>query len=697
MTGRLRHFLLLALRLAWSRDISQRWRQCSVVFAAGLLALAIGFSVALVSAAAAAHQRDLDRRLVYAGTDPNPALQVSFRAEIWDGRQFPVLWLFGDADSPLPPGVAELPPPGTMVVSPAIANQPDVVAGLGLNIAPAGTGDVGVIGPEGLLAASEWLIYASPPKGRTLGEGGALVPVSGFGVTNPEAGMPVVTDPPAPTRNGTLYAIWPLLLVPAALLAWSGARARSDLRRNRSRTLHRLGFGPVALTSFTTLETLSLALPGAALAAILGSLTFPHIRGLPFTGLVLNDGALTLDPGWWVLILLVTLSAVTLMGGAGGSVTGDAVATQGRVTKEPSSIRAIPLIAGIAIMAVGRGFSDATGLALLAAGMIATVVSMPLALPLLVRIAGRLVSRGTSPAVWLAGNRMARSAHRHAGPAVVLGLLVFIVGGGTGVLVSNEARAAAQFAPTSNLGIMMLNWRDPHPNDVAMIADSLPDALVLPVADDTVFADSCDDVARLLARDSTDCDVSALSANLADLTGLPAQIGTPPDDVAISDVIIGGNAATTQATIWQAVNAHLPAVNLFSVAGIEWLRPPLMLSWIFGGLIVGATILALAAAHTFGNRLLALGQEDDQLLRIGLDGPQTRAVQRWTAIAPLLPALGVGFCGAVLFSWTGLAQEFTGLPLLLITVETASVALVASVAAAGVGLIQRRQGDRMST
>src|SRR5690625_5039394 len=87
MTGQLRPFLALAARLAWSADVSQRWRQVSVVFAAALLTVVIGLSMALVSAAAAADQRDLDRRMAFAGNDPDPPLWVSARAETWRSEE----------------------------------------------------------------------------------------------------------------------------------------------------------------------------------------------------------------------------------------------------------------------------------------------------------------------------------------------------------------------------------------------------------------------------------------------------------------------------------------------------------------------------------------------------------------------------------------------------------------------------------
>lgn len=693
MNGRFRHFLAVAVRLAWSADASQRWRQVSVVSAAALLAVAIGTGVALVSAAAAADQRDLVRRMVYAGNDPAPPLWVSVRGEIWNGRQFPVTWLYGDSDAPLPPGLAELPPPGTMVASPAIANRPNVVASLGLTLAPAGTGAGGAIGPEGLLADSEWFVYASPPEGRTLGAGGSLLPVSGFGVNRAEAGMPVDTDRAAPTRNAMLVSIWPLLLVPALLIAWTCSRARSDVRRSRTRTLYRLGFGPGELLVFTAVETASLAVPASLLGALFGTVVLPQVQALPMTGLVLNAGALE-QPAWrWIAAALFAALAMVVLGGSSRSVTTEAASTQGVLAGEPSRLRVVPLMVGLAVMLVSKGISSSAGMVMLVVGMLITVVALPLALLVLIRIAGLLISRSRPPALWLAGHRMARSAQRHAGPAVVLGLLVFVVGGGTGVLMSNEARAEAQSAPSSAPEILRLNWRDPRPDDLQTITESLPSAVVLPVADDTVYVDSCADMARFTSREASRCDTAGLSATLAGLTGLTAEIGLPPGDITISEVLIGGDPSVTKTAVWRIVNSRLPAVNLFNV-GMEPIKPPLVISWVLGGLLAAAGLLTVAAAHTFGNRLLALGQEDQYLVRIGLDGDQTRAVQRWTAMAPLVPAIALGFCGAVLFSWAGSFREFTRLPLLMITVEAAAVALVAAIVAVGVGLVQRRQGGR---
>ena len=223
---------------------------------------------------------------------------------------------------------------------------------------------------------------------------------------------------------------------------------------------------------------------------------------------------------------------------------------------------------------------------------------------------------------------MAHSSTRHAGPAIALGVLVLIIGGGTGVLSSNEVRAGAHYAPTYQTDVLLLDWRDPRPEDALMVARSIPDSAVIPVVEGTAYAESCNDFALLLNSSEATCSTASMSATLESLTGLSAVVGAPPIDSIVSDVLIGGDSSLTEPEVWRAVNSRLPAVNLPKVIGQERIQPPLAMSWIFGGLVVGAALLTLAVAHSFGNRLLALEQENQVLKRLGLDIDQISTVQR---------------------------------------------------------------------
>lgn len=677
-----REFVLLGVRLAWSRDRRQRWRQISVALGAFVLAATITVSTALVGAGFDADARGEARRAVWS-SDEDPPLWISVRGEIWDGRQFPVIWLEGAEGAPVPPGLAALPEPGRAVVSPSIAQRPEVVEGLGLRLSGAGTGPQGTIGAEGLLAASEWWVYTRAPEGRDLGEGGALIPVSHFGGTADEA-MSFDTDRAAPGGAPTLAMAWIFLLFPALVLAWSCARSRSQVRVQRFEILHRLGLGRGSLRVLGAVEVLALALPAALLAGVVCSAVLPRTRTLPLTGLVLHERALALP--WWAWPVTVVGSVVifTTLATVGQVSPRETLARKPRRTVPTSRWRVVPLLLGLVLVLAGKALAGSNGVLVLLGGVLVTLGALPFAVPHLTHYTGRLVARDPRPAPWLAGKRLVEFSTRLSAPAISLGVLVFVIGGGTGILWTGASLAGE----ASQVSAYRLDWRSPEPSDLPALEAALGEAVV-PVIDEQAFATSCERLAAFLGITLPKCNPEFLVQRAEEAYGVEFVLQEPPVDETVSDVLISAMRVSRN-DISAVVNAALPAANLRAAAGTESIRSPLLLGWVTGAMIIAATLLALAALQTFGDRLLALGPEDQRMLKLGIDAAQVSDVQRWTALAPLAPALGVGILGALLVSWSGVPHDLSEFPALVILVEGASVSVLALGVVSLVGRLQQR-------
>jgi len=693
--------LRLAVRLAYSRHRTQRWRQISVCCGAWALTFTVLLSLAVVGASTAAATRRAARMPVLALAGEPAGLMVSLRGEIWRKRQFPVLWVApgGRGRSVLPPGLRALPPPGTAVLSPGLIAAGFQTTGLGFRPAATGTGVGGSIGADGLASASEWLVYARPPAGRTLGSGGVLFLVKGYGPRSGEPTMSFETEAPTPSSSAAGFGVAWLFVLPAFLLGASCAVALSVLRGRRAQTLFRLGLSRSALAVLGAVETSALAAPGVVVGAVLWVAAAPSLAAIPGTGIRLVPAALVLPVP---TVLVVAVGALVLMSVLGATAVRPAF--QDRKVKRvtgPASVRAwraAPLAAAGALMVIARLVGGVTGVRVLMLGLIATLASLPLAMPWLVFRLGGYLGRLNQPHRWLAGRRMSYSSVALARPAAAVGALIFVAGAVTGIQ-ARLASAESTYDGGAPVNNFLLGWRDSRPSDVVWLRRQLPQAAIAVVIDgpnstsQAVFT-GCQDVAKALPVPAA-CPNSGLpsltqEAKFEHVFNMPATINPrlQPTRGDVADVLIAGGPPVTAEKIWRLTNDRLSAVNLSRV-GPEPLAAPLATSWIRGAGAIGVLLLLLTVLHAFGNRTLSLVTEDRQLLRIALVSREVRAVQRATLIGPLAVSIVVGTAAALLFIWAGdpvmLALPATRLVLL----EAVAVAAITSLATLCVGALQR--------
>lgn len=742
--------LRLAARVAYSGARTQRWRQVSVLLGSVVLTCAALLSVAAVSAARTAEAHRVARLPIVATGDQPVGLLMSLRGQSWQGRQFPVLSVAPGEHgrTVLPPGLKELPAPGTAVLSPglrAAGFATDAHHGLGLRRSDAGSGPGGVIGAAGLASDSEWLAYTRPPAGRGLGTGGALRHITGFGPDESHSASIIEDETPTPSARAAEWGTGWLFLLPSLFLALTCTAALSSLRSTRARTLHRLGLSRWYLRALGAAETAMLAAPAVGATAIGYALLSPSLHTLPGSHLRWLPKALVLSPGVIAATALACLTVVLTAGAGTIALPNDAGRPSGRKVREDVPVwKAAPVLLAFALLIAARIAGIGGGQELSEAALVIMLAGLPWALPWLVQVLGDALARLTRPALWLAGRRLGFAAIALARPAAAVAALILVAGAVTGIL-----RGLAYVEPNASGGnVVTLGWRDPAPGDTSWLRAALPEARIAVVEDQppatapahdaggvapiqipsgsdafsaptpvdpaalpesgAVFA-SCPQAATFLRSvASTSCrsdlePTPQFAERFARIVHLSVHI-RPGNEADIearardgqATVVIAGDSDVSDAKIWRATNSRLPAVNLTDARGGAVAPEPAQY-WLGSSGAIGCLLLLLGLLQGFGNRVLALIDEDRQLLRVALDLRQVRAVQRCTVLAPLAVAVLLGAAGALAFTWAADVSGFTRPATGAIVLEAGGVAVICTALVLLVGRFQSGWTARSTT
>lgn len=210
----------------------------------------------------------------------------------------------------VPPGLSDVPEPGTAVLSPGLRRDGYSASDFGLAESAVGLGADGAIGSAGVISESEYWVYARPSPGRTLGEGGALLQLAGYGIGGETASFDA--SPDMPTQSATALGSLILLIIPAFVLLIGGARSNSSVRTERAQTLLKYGVAMVGVRVVLLLEGALLALSGSLIGATVWVLGLLHVTGIPLTATKLHDGALVVAPRTVALVVLLVLGLAGL-------------------------------------------------------------------------------------------------------------------------------------------------------------------------------------------------------------------------------------------------------------------------------------------------------------------------------------------------------------------------------------------------
>lgn len=678
----------LALRLAFSVDPRQRWRQLSVVLGSFIALTALLIGIGLVGVARDSAHKIHARSPVWATAAKGAVLDVSLRGMTVTGLgQIPVVWMQprpGHESDPaaVPPGLRAIPGPGEAVLSEGLIRRGYNAQSLGFLPSSSGEGDGGAIGRQGLQTSSEGWIYARPAAGRTLGSGGALLALRGYRGSGPRADLE--TTPEIPSTLTMLTGVVALLLVPALLLLGGASRALSSLRDQRLSLLSRLGISTGQLRLLLGVETASLAIFGAVLADTLWFAVVAGAHDVPLVEVVLFPDALAVS---WPLVVATNVLVATMAAFIAVLLTPISRHRPLR-TRRVRAWHSLPLWSalGLMIAAVYQDQSSSLRIAMLFGGMILTLVALPTALPVFVTTVGNLLGRVRRPAVWLGGQRLALRARNLSRPAAVVGAFVFVAGAAFAFYDGLTAREKPSSA-RGNVAVVRLDWRGAQSGDLQTLSESAHGMTVLPVRESRSGA-------VLLV---SDCNV--LRAALASYRPAPCSEDNviPPDVLRLVRQLTGLTAVVERSALIQnapsqvaifapkgiddvrllQVAHNLPAVNINWLAGSEGDRRVPAAAWTILGWVVGSFLLMLTLTREVGDRALLSLQESVSLLSVGLTHREVRSVNRWSLLPPLALAIPVGYLGAVLFALIGFQLGVTAAHLVSVTVVAGAASLVA--------------------
>lgn len=565
--------------------------------------------------------------------------------------QWQVVWLEPRTDRGArlaPPGLSRLPGPGEAVVSPGLAARGIDAKALGFRPSSAGLGQNGTIGVEGLTSMSEGRVYAVPAPGRTLGSGGALIPVSGFG-----GGMTMEADSDLPTLEDARWGALLLLVLPALYLIVSGARAVSPIRAERAQVMFRVGIARWRIRMALALETAFLALGGAIGALCLWFAVLSHTTSWPFVGARLLPGGLPLSS--WAAATIALLAVVTAVA-AGSAVRIPARSVRGGSAARWPMSGTAPVFGAIALMAGARWAPASSWLrpAMLFGGATLLLATLPMFLPALVATAARYVPDGAGPATQLAARRLRLRSRSLARPALMVAALVF-ASGSSYALYQESLRTEPEIARdvAKAYGVMSFNWRGEQPGDLDRVRSAVPGTVVAARAGEfTVSVPSCHHLDGVRSLVGEPCRGTALSPDAAhrfkQLVGQELVLN-PKERADSADVVLLSEEPMQETELMRRF-AGLPAINLSN--GIQehhggvpgWV----LLCW------MGAMVtLGLGMTRELGDRVLLSRLENRGLWRVGLTLLEVRRVEIFSLGAPVVASLMVGWVAAVAFALVG--------------------------------------------
>ncbi|GIG92906.1 FtsX-like permease family protein [Plantactinospora endophytica] len=456
----MRRWIWLGLRLSIGSGRGGVLRTALMSSGAALGVLLVLASLAVVSVAGAQHERAEARTPVRQEQPADPsALRVYDIEDVVGGRVLRRTAVTGgDATSPRPPGVAVLPAPGEMVVSPALrdllATDPRAAGRLPQRV-------IGTVDPAGLLAPDELLAYVGAPSAPVAPEDRMLDehwPVTGFGhplgyALGLGAGPDVFT--PARILAG---AFGLFVLVPFGVFLATCARLSASTRDRRIAALRLLGVSARQATLVNAVETGVVTLGGALLGLALFAVLAPLSEGWRIGRLHWYAADLGVPVPLVVGMVAVTVAYAVVIGvlATRPARVNPLAVRRDAPSSRPGVWRLLPLLAGLggAVLAgwSGRHEPSQRDALVFALSMLLTGLALPLALPTLGYAAAALVARLPGTPVWL---ELATARLRHApgvAPRLVAAFTVMIYVAGMGSLGVSLIADDRGLSPTNDPG-----------------------------------------------------------------------------------------------------------------------------------------------------------------------------------------------------------------------------------------------------
>ncbi|MEO3743192.1 FtsX-like permease family protein [Plantactinospora sp. B5E13] len=473
----IRRWIWLGLRLSVGSGRGGLLRTALMSSGAALGVLLVLASLATVSVAAAQHGRAEARTAVRDDTRTSPSpLRMHEIGDGIDGRILRRTAVIGaDPTSPRPPGIAALPRPGEIVVSPAlrdlITTDPRAAGRFPQRI-------IGTVGPAGLLAPDELLAYVGaepvpvPPDAVGFYE---HRPVTGFGAPLVYALGAQSAGPDVFTPARLLAIAFGLfVLVPFGVFLATCARLSASTRDRRIAALRLLGVSARQATLVNAVET-GVVTAGGALLGLLGYLLLTPLSENWRIGRLhwyAADVAVPAPVTAAVLALAVGYAVAIGTFATRPARLNPLAVRRDAPAGRPRLWRLGPLVAGL-VGAVLAGLLGRTGPGLpegllFAGSLLLTGLALPLALPTLGYALAALLERLPGTPVWL---ELAAARLRHApgvAPRLVAALtvIVYVVGLGSlgvGLIANDRDLVPTEYPPGASKDARLYQLLGPAP------------------------------------------------------------------------------------------------------------------------------------------------------------------------------------------------------------------------------------------
>lgn len=609
-------------------------------------------------------------------------------------------------DSPIPPGISELPGPGQYYASPAMATllKSTPAAQLGDRFPGRQVGTIG----DAALPAPNSLIIVVGRSVTALSQDPHADQINRISTTVPSHCSDCVIGVGINSRGITLIlsVVIAGLLFPVLIFIGGATRLSAARREQRFAAMRLVGATPRQVSVISTVESSVAAVIGVALGFGLFFALRPALARIPFTGdpFFTSDLSLSL-PDVLFIVLGIPIAAAVAARLALRRVSNSPLGVSRRVTPPPPRAwRIVPLLAGLGELGYFAYVHDigansrapvSTEVAAFLSGVLLTMVGLAIAGPWLTMRGSRFLARRASrPASLIAGRRLADNPQ--AGFRAISGLViaVFVGSCALGVIttvVAYDGGAAGNATAARGTLVDAFRQGPDHstvltPADTATLArvGSVPGvtgvATIHVVSDGVGYQRNGQEVGPL--PDAVSC---ATLASVPALGRCPQGADTVTINPDYGGAIVSRSNTTMADITW-------PAAQLTS-AQVQ--RRPL------DSIVVGTdgSAAAVEQARTILDNTYPQTFAAQTISEIRANGAEQLNGYKQLANVIILTSLPIAGCSLAVSVAGGLAERkrpfsllrLTGTPLGLlrrvITLEAAGPLLISAVVSAGAGLL----------
>jgi hypothetical protein len=463
-------------------------------------------------------------------------------------------------DSPVPPGLAALPAPGTFVASPALARLLATTSGPELRDRYPGR-QAGVMGEAGLPSPDSLIVVV----GRSVGELSAdphAARVTSISRTPPDS----CNDPCSAVgidANGMdliLSVVAAALVFPVLVFIGTSTRLAAARREQRFAALRLVGATPRQVSVISTVESAAAAVVGLAAGFGLYAVLRPVLAHVSLTGARFfpDDVALSLLDVLLVAIGVPVAAAVAARLALRRVVVSPLGASRRTTPPPPRAWRLIPLLAGLAeltwFVVVGRPATTNQQIQAYLAGILVTMAGLVLAGPWLAVAGARLlVRRADRPAALIAGRRLADDPRGGFRAVSGLVLALFVTSVAVGLITTISAYAGGRNPTAADRATLVADLSVITSHGGSVVAShpgAVPVGLPPSVRGDLERIDGVQAVGVLHGQPG---EPSASVAVCAELARIPV-LGHCPPGVAVVRVPfnLGDAGVSGPSTVWRS-------------------------------------------------------------------------------------------------------------------------------------------------